>query len=114
MLAGSLQVSREEIEHAAPRIFSGRFVIYRGTSVVEEAVIGLRIDLNLGGLAELLQSILQCVHQVRCYESIALSVQTKHRRLKVRQIRLNIWMAAVEDHTRADLRVLRSGVQRQG
>src|SRR5215213_505014 len=96
----------QERNRALPRVGGSFSIVDFRPRVVEESVIGVLIDLHVNLLAEILQLSFEIMDHRWRDGFILLSVVTENGRLQVRQIRFHFRMYAVEDYTRADLRIL--------
>src|SRR6185369_8520245 len=103
----------QERNRALPRVGRSFSLVDFRPRVVKERVIGVLIDLYLNLLAETFYLAFDIMDHGWSYGSILVAGDIEHWCVQVRQIGLHFWMSAVENHTGADLRVLRRGVQRE-
>src|SRR6185369_9889262 len=103
----------QERDRSLPRVGSSLRLVDFRPSVVEERVIGVLIDLYFNLLAEIFYLPFDFMDHRGSNRAILVAGDIEHGGVQVRQIGFHFWVSAVEDHTSADLRVLRRRVQRE-
>ena len=76
-------------------------------------MVHVRVDVDLGLPARLLDGCVGLLRHLRRDEAVLLGEQPEHRPRELRIIRLDVGMDAVEVHRRADARVERGGEERE-
>src|SRR5437867_6515143 len=103
----------EEPERFLPRVVGRRLVEGGRVLVVEERVVDVRVDVDLGLLAGLLDGGVNGAGVVGLHELVLLGEEAEYGPAELAVIGLHVGMDAVEVDDRADLRIHGAGEERE-
>src|SRR6267142_1122083 len=81
-----LEMLSKKLYRPPPRVFRGLCVVDVRTLIVEERMIGIRIDVHLDRLAQCFQLPFQLTHQFRRDKAVAPGVDAQHWRLQFLEV----------------------------